>query len=88
MAPTKIFFSSDSLEGAEFEVQVLDGGRITGTGANRTFHERDSTFGNDVSSVQWRVNTSGDAVRVGLIKGNAFICEIKVLTDSGETHHN
>ena len=64
----------------------MDGDRVTGTGVDRTFHERDSTLdSNNFSSVEWRVNISADAVRVGLIKGNAYICEIKVLTIPGES---
>jgi hypothetical protein len=73
------------LKEAKFDVQFLDGGRVTGTGVDRIFYERDSSFGsNDVYSVQWRMNISGNAVRVGLTKRNAFICEIKVLTIPGE----
>jgi hypothetical protein len=52
---------------------------------DRTFHESDSTF----DRVQWRLNGSGDAVRVRVNRrngnGNAYMCEIQVLTIPGES---
>ena len=86
MALMQILFPSDSIKEGEFEFVASAGNRVPGTDLNRMFHERDSTLdGNNFSSVEWRVNISEDAVRVGLIKGNAYICEIKVLTFPGES---
>jgi hypothetical protein len=71
----------------EFEIPVLDEDQFAGIGVNRTFHESDPIYGsNHFSSDQWRLNGSGDAVRVGLLKGDAYICEIKVFTFPGESH--
>ena len=86
MALMQILFPSDSIKEAEFEFVASAGNRVTGTDLNRMFHERDSTLdGNNFSSVEWRLNASGNDARVRLIKGNAFICETKVLTFPGES---
>ena len=86
LVPQRIIFSSDSLKEAEFYVQIVDGDRVTGTGVDRTFHERDSILdSNNFSGVEWRLNGRGNDARVRLIKGSAYICEIKVLTIPGES---
>ena len=86
MTLMQILFPSDSINEAEFEFVTSAGNRVPGTDLNRMFHERDSTlYGNNFSSVEWRLNGSGQTLSVRLIKGNAFICEIKVLTFPGET---
>ena len=88
MALMQILFPSDSIKEAEFEFVASAGNRVPGTDLNRMFHERDSTLdGNNFSSVQWRLNASGNDVRVRLVKANAYVCEIKVLTISGETRN-